>query len=65
MLVLTRKCNQNIIIGEAPNDITVTVLDINEYNVRLGISAPKSISVHREEVHKKLIRQKKHKKSAS
>ena len=47
MLVLTRRANQSIVIGA---DVTVTVLEIRGDQVRLGISAPRSVSVHREEV---------------
>lgn len=47
MLVLTRQANQSIMIGP---DVVVTVLDIRGDQVRLGIRAPRSVSVHREEV---------------
>ena len=47
MLVLTRRANQSIVIGR---DVTVTVLEIRGDQVRLGISAPREVSVHREEV---------------
>ena len=47
MLVLTRRANQSIVIGR---DVTVTVLEIRGDQVRLGINAPRSVSVHREEV---------------
>jgi len=47
MLVLTRKVNQSIIIG---NDIKITILDIKKEGVRIGISAPKSIGVYRQEI---------------
>ena len=47
MLVLTRRANQSIVIGR---DVTVTVLEIRGDQVRLGITAPRSVSVHREEV---------------
>ena len=47
MLVLTRKLNERIIIGD---DITVMVVEIRDGTVRLGIEAPRSIEVHREEV---------------
>ena len=48
MLVLTRKINQEIIIQD---NITVKILEINENGVKLGIEAPKAISVHRQEVY--------------
>ena len=47
MLVLTRRANQSIMIGP---DIVVTVLDVKGDQVRIGIRAPKSVTVHREEV---------------
>ena len=47
MLVLTRQANQSIMIGP---DVVVTVLDIRGDQVRLGIRAPRAVTVHREEV---------------
>lgn len=47
MLVLTRKVNQSIIIG---NDIEVVVLEVRGEQVRIGIRAPKSVAVHRKEI---------------
>ena len=47
MLVLTRRANQSIVIG---GEVTVTVLEVRGDQVRLGIQAPKSVQVHREEV---------------
>ena len=47
MLVLTRKINQSIIIGDK---IEVSVLEIRGEQVRIGITAPRSISVHRKEI---------------
>lgn len=47
MLVLTRRANESIMIGP---DIVVTVLDVKGDQVRIGIRAPKSVAVHREEV---------------
>ena len=52
MLILTRKVGEAIIIGD---DVEVVVLGINEYGqAKLGINAPRSVSVHREEIHKKI-----------
>jgi len=51
MLVLTRRANQSIVIG---NEVVVTVLEVRGDQVRLGITAPRSIDVHREEVYKAL-----------
>jgi len=47
MLVLTRHSNQSIMIGD---NVVVTVLEVRGDQVRLGISAPRSVDVHREEV---------------
>ncbi len=52
MLVLTRKADQSITIG---NDITVTVLEIRGNQVRLGIKAPKHTPVNRTEVYESII----------
>jgi carbon storage regulator len=48
MLVLSRKKNESIIIND---DITVTVIEIRGDKVRLGIEAPKDVTVHRREVY--------------
>jgi len=53
MLVLTRNANQSIMIG---HEVVVTVLEIRGDQVRLGIRAPRSIDVHREEVYAALQR---------
>jgi carbon storage regulator len=51
MLVLSRKTDQSLILGE---DITITVLGIEGDRVKLGIRAPRSVSVLREEVYQQL-----------
>ena len=48
MLVLSRKKNESIVIN---NDVVVTVVEIRGDKVRLGIVAPRDVSVHREEVY--------------
>ncbi|MGA2063308.1 MAG: carbon storage regulator CsrA [Thermoguttaceae bacterium] len=48
MLVLTRKTQESIIIGE---DIVLTVIEIRRDRVRLGIKAPREVSVHRREIY--------------
>jgi carbon storage regulator len=48
MLVLSRKKNESIIIND---NITVTVIEIRGDKVRLGIEAPKDVTVHRREVY--------------
>lgn len=47
MLVLTRRTGESIVIG---NDIVVTVLEVRHDQVRIGIDAPRSVQVHREEI---------------
>ncbi|MGD9793757.1 MAG: carbon storage regulator CsrA [Acidimicrobiia bacterium] len=47
MLVLTRRANQSIMIG---NDVVITVLEVRGDQVRIGIKAPRTVTVHREEV---------------
>lgn len=48
MLVLTRKPNESIVIG---NEIEITVLAIEGEQIKLGIHAPKNVDVHRKEVY--------------
>ena len=48
MLVLTRKKEQSIIISD---DIEITVVDVQGEQVRLGISAPKNVSIYRKEIY--------------
>ncbi|HEV7298723.1 MAG TPA: carbon storage regulator CsrA [Tepidisphaeraceae bacterium] len=54
MLVLSRQRDETIMIG---NDIEVTVVDIRGDKVRLGINAPKDITVHRKEVYDAIRRE--------
>ncbi len=56
MLVLSRQKNESIIIGD---DVIVTIVDVRGDKVRLGIVAPKSVSVHRQEVYDKIQLEKK------
>ena len=51
MLGLTRKPNQSIVIGD---DIELTVIEVRGDQVRIGIEAPKSISVHRKEIYEQI-----------
>lgn len=52
MLILTRRMNETINIGD---DIRVTVLSVSNHNVRIGVDAPKSIPVHRNEIYKRIL----------
>lgn len=54
MLVLSRTRDESIIIGD---EIIVTIVDVRGDRVRLGITAPRSISVHRQEVWEAIKRQ--------
>ncbi len=47
MLILTRRVGEAIVIGE---EVTVTVLGVKGNQVRVGVNAPKTTSVHREEI---------------
>ena len=51
MLILTRRVGETVMIGE---DIVVTVLGIKGNQVRIGVQAPKSVAVHREELLKRI-----------
>jgi carbon storage regulator len=51
MLVLTRKVHQSIVIGD---EIEVVVLEVRGEQVRLGIRAPKNVSVHRKEIYEQI-----------
>ena len=53
MLVLSRRTNESIIVN---GNITITVLEIRGDHIRIGIDAPREISVHREEIHTELAR---------
>jgi carbon storage regulator len=56
MLVLSRQKDESIMIGD---DVEVTIVDVRGDKVRLGITAPKSIPVHRKEVYEAIQREKK------
>lgn len=51
MLVLTRKINQTIVIGD---EIEIVVLEVRGEQVRIGIKAPQSVTVHRKEIYEQI-----------
>jgi len=58
MLVLSRTKDESIIIGEGENKVEVMIVDVRGDKVRLGINAPRSISVHRKEIYEAIQREK-------
>ncbi len=54
MLVLSRKINESIIIND---DIVVTIIEVRGDKVRLGIEAPRDVSVHRREIYEAIMNQ--------
>lgn len=57
MLILSRQISESVIVGTGKDAIKIMVVKIEGGKVRLGIEAPKSVPVHREEVRKKIDEQ--------
>ena len=55
MLILTRRVGETLIVGD---DVKVTVLGVKGNQVRIGVDAPKDVSVHREEIYQRIQREK-------
>lgn len=51
MLILTRRVGETIMIGD---DVTITVLGVQGSQVRIGVNAPNDVSVHREEIYRRI-----------
>jgi len=48
MLILTRRVGETLMVGD---DVSITVLGVKGNQVRIGVNAPKDVSVHREEIY--------------
>ncbi len=55
MLILTRRVGETLMIGD---DVIVTVLGVKGNQVRIGVSAPKDVAVHREEIYERIRKEK-------
>jgi carbon storage regulator len=55
MLILTRRVGETLVVGD---DVTVTVLGVRGSQIRLGVNAPKEVSVHRKEIYQRIQKEK-------
>lgn len=65
MLVLSRQKDESIVIGEGDDKVTITIVDVRGDKVRLGIDAPREVSVHRQEIYDAIQREKANKAKES
>jgi len=54
MLILTRRIGETLMVGD---DVAITVLGVKGNQIRLGVDAPKNVSVHREEIYQRIQRE--------
>jgi carbon storage regulator len=54
MLILTRRAGESIVIGD---NVTITIIEAGRDHVRIGVDAPRSVSVHRQEVYAEITRE--------
>jgi len=59
MLILTRRVGETLMIGD---DVTISVLGVKGNQVRIGVNAPKEVSVHREEIYMRIQNEKSNQK---
>lgn len=59
MLILTRRIGETLMVGD---EVSVTVLGVKGNQVRVGVSAPKEVAVHREEIYQRIQREKQNEK---
>jgi carbon storage regulator len=55
MLILTRRVGETLMIGD---DVKITILKVSGNQIRIGVEAPKDVSVHREEVYQRVLQEK-------
>ena len=55
MLILARRVGETVMIGE---DVTITIIGVKGSQVRVGITAPKTVPVHRQEIYERIKREK-------